>query len=258
MIKNLSPYYVTIPFVAPLSGLTCTEFTLQIFVWDGQKSTPPTSAVYETTIKNPTGSVGNSKFDIANLVSDAIVFTQQEGTGTQLINGNNQVWVKWSTFYKTTQPLDATTPSNINTKLSVKGYSYGFDGENQSTPTNKILLTADDFKVSRNSVFVLPINIDEPVYPAPTAILNSITEIVTGQFQYNFTINFDSNSSFFEIKSSTSAFWLSDGEDTTEFLIGTHTRTLVATPTTALTNFRIRFYYPITNIFVTSNVINLP
>jgi hypothetical protein len=174
MIKNLSPYYLTIPFVAPLSGLTCTEFTLQIFVWDGAKSSPPTSAVYETTIKNPTASVGNSKFDIANLVSDAIIFTQQEGTGTQLINGNNQVWVKWRTFYKTTLASDNTTATNINTELSVKGYAYGFDGENQSTPTNKILLTADDFKVSRNSFFVLPIEIAETTVVLGTLVIQSI------------------------------------------------------------------------------------
>jgi hypothetical protein len=178
MIKTLSPYYLTIPFVAPLSGLTCTEFTLQIFVWDGAKSSPPTSALYESTIKNPTASVGNSKFDIANLISDAIRFTQQEGTGTQLINGNNQVWVKWRTFYKTTLATDNTTATNINTELSVKGYAYGFDGENQSTPTNKILLTSDDFKVSRNSVFVLPIEIAETPVVLGTLLIEDITLVL--------------------------------------------------------------------------------
>ena len=175
MIKTLSPYYLTIPFVAPLSGLTCTEFTLQIFVWDGAKSSPPTSALYESTIKNPTSSVGNSKFDIANLISDAIRFTQQEGSGTDLINGNNQVWVKWQTFYKTTLATDNTTPTNINTVLASKAYAYGFDGENTTTPTNKILLSGNDFKVSRNSIFVLPIEIEQTVIVLGTLTIENIT-----------------------------------------------------------------------------------
>jgi hypothetical protein len=175
MIKTLSPYYLTIPFVAPLSGLTCTEFTLQIFVWNGLKSSPPTSALYESTIKNPTASVGNSKFDIANLISDAIRFTQQEGAGTQLINGNNQVWVKWRTFYKTTLATDNTTPTNINTVLAAKAYAYGMDGENTTTPTNKILLTGDDFKVSNKSIFVLPIEIAETVIVLGTLVIENLT-----------------------------------------------------------------------------------
>lgn len=175
MIKNLSPYYVTIPFVAPLSGLTCTEFTMQLFVWNGLKSTPPTEALYEFTKQNPSSSVGNVKVDIANLISDAIIFTQQEGSGTQLINGNNQVWVKWQTYYKTTSATDNTTPTNINTELSTKGYSYGMDGMNQSTPTNKILLTGDEFKVSNNSIFVLPIETEETVVIPATLTIENIT-----------------------------------------------------------------------------------
>ena len=177
MIKNLSPYYVTIPFVAPLSGLICTEFTMQLFVWNGLKSTPPTEALYEFTKQNPTSSVGSVKVDVANLISDAIIFTQQEGTGTELINGNNQVWVKWRTFYKTTNPTDNTTPTNINTTLSLKGYAYGFDGENTSTPTNKILLTGTDFKVSRNSVFVLPIEIEQTTIVLGTLTIDNLTVV---------------------------------------------------------------------------------
>lgn len=183
MIKNLSPYYVTIPFISPLTSLTCTSYTMQLFVWNGSKSTPPTEPVYEFTKQNPTGSNGNSIVDIANLVSDFIQFSPQEGVGTELINGNNQVWVKWITYYETTNPSDATTPSNTNTKLSLKGYGYGLDGENTTTPTNKILLKGNDFKVSRNSVFVLPIEIDETTIVLGTLTINSI--VSTGSDNYD-------------------------------------------------------------------------
>lgn len=161
MIKSLSPYYVTIPFVSPLSGLTCTSYTLQVFVWNGAKNSQPALPVYEFTKSNPTGSTLTDEIDIANLISDYISFTPQEGIGTQLLEGNNQLWVKWRTFYTTTDSNDAILPSNQNTKLMTKGYSYGMDGKNQSVPSNKILISGDEFKVNRNGTFVLPVLIEE-------------------------------------------------------------------------------------------------
>ena len=139
MIKSLSPYYVSIPFVAPLSGLTCTSYTVALYVWSGDKATPPVEPVYLSTKQNPTGSTSNDSVNIANLISSFIPFTQQEGTSTGLIDGNNQYWVKWQTYYSTSNINDSITPSNVNTKLFVKGYSYGMDGQNAETPVNKIL-----------------------------------------------------------------------------------------------------------------------
>ena len=121
MIKSLSPYYVTIPFVSPLSGLTSNSYTLQLFIWNGAKNEPPALPVYEFTKSNPTGSTLTDEIDIANLISDYISFTPQEGIGTQLLDGNNQLWVKWRTFYTTTDSNDAILPSNQNTKLMIKG-----------------------------------------------------------------------------------------------------------------------------------------
>jgi hypothetical protein len=190
MIKALSPYWIEIPFVSPNTSLTCTDFTLQVFVWNGDKATPPTTPTFEVTKTNPTASTGDSRINIANLVSDFIDFTQQEGTVTSLINGNNQVWVKYRTFYTTTDPEDYTNASNINTSLMLRGYSYGMDGENQSTPTNKILLSGNEFKVSRNSFFVLPIKIDEP---APTPViftLDSISFLSGTTWRFYYTKNF--------------------------------------------------------------------
>ena len=175
MIKALSPYWLSIPLVSPNTSLTCTDFTLQVFVWNGDKGNPPTTPSYEATIKNPTASTTNKRVNIANLISDFVDFTQQEGTTTELLNGNNQNWVKWQTFYTTTEPSDATTPTNQNVELMLRGYSYGMDGENQSTPSNKILLSGNEFKVNRGGVFVLPIEIEEAIPPAPSITITSIT-----------------------------------------------------------------------------------
>lgn len=161
MIKSLSPYYVYIPFVSPLTGLTCTNYTLKLFVWDGMKDEPPATPSYEFTKSNPTNSIGNDEIDISNLINDFIDFTPKKSTITELLTGDNQLWVKWVTFYITTDVDDLTTPTNVNTVLMLKGYSYGMDGANQSIPTNKILLSGNEFKVSRFGSFVLPISIDE-------------------------------------------------------------------------------------------------
>jgi len=187
MIKALSPYWVEIPFVSPNTSLTCTDFTLQVFVWNGDKGTPPSTPSYEITKTNPTASTDVSRINIANLVSDFVDFTQQEGTTTELIDGNNQNWVKWQTFYTTSNPLDATTPSNLNTQLMLRGYSYGMDGENATTPVNKILLNGNEFKVNRNGVFVLPIEIAETTVTLGTLIITNITSLGGDQYEVTFS-----------------------------------------------------------------------
>lgn len=187
MIKSLSPYYVTIPFVSPLTDLTCTKYTLEIYIWNGERSLPPEEPSYSITKTNPTGSTLSDEINIANLISDYISFTPQEGTGTELINGNNQYWIKYQTFYKTSNSLDLTTPTNITTEIFTKGYGYGMDGKNSQTPTNKILLQGSEFKVSRNSVFVLPIEIEKTTIPAPSITIEDITLVSGVDYEITFS-----------------------------------------------------------------------
>lgn len=161
MIKSLSPYYVSIPFVSPLTGLTCTSFTLRLYIWNGLKFNPPANPSYEVTKSNPTASTGNDKINIARLINDFIDFNASNGTTTEVLEGNNQQWVKWETFYETSNPADATTPSNVNTQLMLQGYSYGLDGANAQPPTNKILIPIQDYKVNRSGVFNIPVLVEE-------------------------------------------------------------------------------------------------
>ena len=160
MIKSLSPYYLTIPFIAPISETMCSSFTLQIFVWNGLKNIVPSNTVYEITIDNVTESVDDYKIDIALIVNDFIDFTPFDTTSTELIDGFNQYWVKTQILY-TTEDEDDYVPNYETTVLMTQGYGYGMGGENQQIPTNKILLQGTEFKVNRNGFFVLPILIEE-------------------------------------------------------------------------------------------------
>ena len=252
MIKALSPYWIEIPFVSPNTLLTCTDFTLQIFVWNGEKSDLPITPSYEITKTNPTGSTDVSRVNIANLVSDFIDFTQQEGTATELIDGNNQNWVSWQTFYTTSNPLDATTPSNLNTQLMLRGYSYGMDGENATTPANKILLSGNEFKVNRSGVFVLPIEIEQTILPAPDLVLNSVTLDSGSDYIYNYTINFDITKRYCQYRQTGSTDWYG------AIIVNTGIDEVTATiPLSGSVDFRLSFYDIINNIQVNSNVITL-
>ena len=160
MIKSLSPYNLEIPFVAPISGLTSTSFTLQMFVWNGLKNVVPVNTTYEITIDNPTASTGSHYVNIALIANDFIDFTPYDTTATELIDGNNQYWVKTQVLY-TTADEDDNVPNYESTLLMTAGYGYGMDGENSQIPANNILLTGTEFKVSRDGFFVLPILIEE-------------------------------------------------------------------------------------------------
>jgi hypothetical protein len=170
MIKSLSPYYVTTPLISPFSGLTASEYTLQIFVWNGSKASASATPTYESTKVNTSNSIGSHKINIARLVNDFIDFTPARSNTTEDINGNNQVWVKHQVLYTTTDTEEATLAQNIVVDLMVLGYGYGIEGENTSTPTDKILLQGREFNVQRSGIFNVPVLINETAAALPDAI----------------------------------------------------------------------------------------
>ena len=162
MIKTLSPYYLTIPFVIPVEEITCTSYTLKIYIWDGVKATPPVDASYSITKNNPTASTGSDKINVARLINDYIDFMPATGIATGLIDGDNQRWVKFTVSYPyIIEEVTVISTVNLGTELVLKGYSYGMDGENANTPSNRFLMSGTEFKVNRTGVFNVPIKILE-------------------------------------------------------------------------------------------------
>jgi len=252
MIKTLSTYWLDIPLVSPLTGLTCTEFTLQVFVWSGVKSSPPVLSSYEITKQNPIASIGNARINISNVINDFIQFTPQEGTITELIDGNNQRWVKWQVFYATTEPLDATTPSGTDTKLMVKGYNYGLEAENKETPTNKVLLNGREFKVSRNSFFTVPIEAEETFVAPAFLTIDNMTLISGANWDLFWSGGGNLDDIFFK--------WRLDG--TVPWTIGAETATtdpFSASITAVAGTYNVQLYsYDNDNaIFIYSNIFNI-
>lgn len=256
MIKSLSPYYVTIPFVSPLSGLTCTEYTLDVYVWNGNKNTPPIAPVYTFTKSNPSLSNGNDLIDISNIINDFINFTPKVNNSTDLLDGDNQNWVLWQTYYKTSTPEDLTNPTNVNLELMTKGFGYGMEGQNPQLPTNKILLSGTEFKVNRNGTFVLPILIDESELPESSFILNSVTALEGDFYNYNTTISdFNGNISLF-YRQNGDTEWITS-ERYYSITDGTYDFESLEITLTGDVDFCVGLFFPITASYIYSNVITL-
>jgi hypothetical protein len=157
MIKTLSPYYLNIPLKNPDTLVVCSSYTINIYIWKGNKSAIPATPEYQKTNINATGLDGTDKVNISRIVNDFIDFNFTQSTVTSLEDGNNQAWVLTKLFYDD-EPLAAKFTT---IQLAIKGYGYFKDGSNPILPSNKILLESDEIKVNRNGYFVLPILLDE-------------------------------------------------------------------------------------------------
>ena len=188
MIKSLSAYYLSTPWVSPLTGATATEYTLSIYVWDGEQAAPPLQADYEITKKNHFDEVGNSRVMISRLVNDFILFRPTTLTGTGVLSSDNQVWCKTEVVYTTSNPADTGVIQNASTQLVTKGYGYGIEGDNPQLPTSGILLEGDIFRVSRSSKFTLPLLLD-------VAKTGTVISYPNNQINYSFSLSAVTDSS---------------------------------------------------------------
>lgn len=183
MIKTLTPYYVTIPLVNPLTDVVCDSYTIKIFIWAGNKTAVPSLPEYEITKVNAAAANGNEKVNISRIVNDFIDFNFEQSLVTSLENSNNQVWVRFYVLYND-QP---TIPQLQFVELAIKGYGYFLEGENPDVPINNHLINLNEYKVNRNGYFVLPIQLQESEPPLPSITITGITDIGGGQFELSFT-----------------------------------------------------------------------
>ena len=176
MIKTLSPHYITTPFLVPTSGQTCTKYTLEIYIYTGDKGVDtPADPTYSITINNPTASTGNSKINISRLINSYLDFTPVTLGSTSLVNSDNQIWVRTQTKYYVNDVL-INFNFNQDTQIALKGYGFGLDGENPDTPDNKVLMRVGDYTMSESGTFIVPIELDETVPTPPTIGIVSIIQ----------------------------------------------------------------------------------
>jgi hypothetical protein len=252
MIKTLSPYYITVPFVNPDTEVVCDSYTINIYIWNGAKNAVPSTPEYSKTIINASASNGSSKIEIAKLVNDFIDFDCVNPGVTSLENGNNQVWVKTEIVYND-QPT-VTHDEQIN--MALKGYGYFLDGENSQIPSNKILIYGDEFKVNRNGFICLPIVMNEGDVPLPSFMLNSVTSMGSGIYEYNATlVDFDGNLSLF-YRQQGDTVWITS-KRYYDYTDGTYDFLSNTISLTGNVEFVVGLFYPEIGEHIYSNIITL-
>ena len=153
MIRALSPFYIDTPLV--YGGVTCAKYTLNVWVWNGDKSTPDSTNSYQITYENTTASTGSHSININAIIQDYIEFKEPTPSlvaGVQVIDGNNQQWVYSYVTYDA-----VATIQNEATDIMVLGYAYGNEGRNVTSVKNNTLLIPQQYKVNRQGSFVFPI-----------------------------------------------------------------------------------------------------
>jgi len=153
MIRALSPFYIDTPLV--YGGVTCDKYTLNVWVWNGDKSTPDSTNSYQITYENTAASTGTHSININAIIQDYIEFKEPSPSlvaGVQVIDGDNQQWVYTFVTYD-----DLATVEHEATDIMTLGYAYGNEGRNVTTVSNKTLLIPQQYKINRQGSFVFPI-----------------------------------------------------------------------------------------------------
>jgi hypothetical protein len=182
MIKSLSTFNLIIPLVSQITSATSTEYKLNVYLWSGAAASPPATPTYEITKLNFESSTGNDRINIARLVNDYIEFMPVTSATTGTVNAVNQVWCKTTVEYTTGNGADTGVEQGAATRIVVKGYGSGLEGENPAAKTDGILIDGDLFRIGRSSKFQIPLYLNATKdgtvisYPSETEIDYTIDE----------------------------------------------------------------------------------
>ena len=120
VINARSPYFIK--YTA--GSIALTEVSLEIRIWNGLKTSPPTSATYTIT-KTPLEQVANNTitFEISELIRDYL-YTEYYNLAV------DAVWVKLDA---TKTFSDTSTSTETDTLLALDGFGYFEEGSNPRT-----------------------------------------------------------------------------------------------------------------------------
>lgn len=195
MILTKSPHYITIPWLSPSSVIVPDKYILEIYAWNGLKTSVPATPLYEEENINPLGLSGSLDVNISSYVNDILSVSPYRGLLTGVIANNASVWVKTQVIYY--MEGVAQSPEFVSTDLAVRGYGYGIEGKNTTTPANDILAYGTEIKVSSQSNFILPFKASETLatditiesfpdnnisYSVSLPLTNNSTDLVSSAF----------------------------------------------------------------------------
>ena len=181
MILSLSTYNLIVPFVSPLTSATCTEYTVNVYIWQGESAAVPAEPEYVITKENHADSAGNDRLQIGRLVNDYIEFLPTNSASMEELVVTSVVWVKTEVIYTTANPSDDDVKQSPLTQLALKGYGYGNEGENPQPRTDGIFVESDLTRVSRNSSTTIGLLLDE-------AKVGTVISYPANELDYSFSL----------------------------------------------------------------------
>lgn len=158
MINARSTNYQTIEFENPLTNVDCDSYILKLYIWKGFNYSVPGTATYSLTRKNYEASSGSEDVEIGKIVKSYLDPGLTDiTTGADYITQNRfgNTWVKITVTYD-----DDSVEQTLSTITGLYGYGYGNEGLNPQFPADRILITNRIFKVSRNTLFTIPVYMD--------------------------------------------------------------------------------------------------
>lgn len=202
MIKTLSPYFFEVPLTDPITGLVCSKFKVDLYVWVGERDATPSQPAYTSTLINAEQSSGVKLVQVGSMLNDFIEWDSNSSGITTLSYSNSQVWSLINITY------DELTNASISIfNLGLKGYGYFMDGNNPQPPSNKWLINGDDFSVQRNGMFCLSLLMQEAIPAPPPEDEFKITSIEEDGVTINFVNDLDSNLVFVQVSTDGGVTW---------------------------------------------------
>lgn len=154
MILTKSPHYIDVPWMSPSSAVVPDKYILKIYIWKGLKASVPATPNYEEENINPLGLTGSIGINISPYINDILTTKVARGVNTGVIASESAVWVKTEVIYYINGV--AQSPEFVVIDSAVRGYGYGIEGRNTTTPVNNVLAFGLDVTVSDSSNFILP------------------------------------------------------------------------------------------------------
>lgn len=177
MIKTLSPYLINIPWLSPSSDTTPDKYVLNVYVWSGLKADVPTLPTYEQENSNPLGRLGSTDVNISRLINGFINVPIIADTTTSLNDASSLIWVKTEVIYYIGGV--AQSPEFVNIDSAIRGYGYGIEGTNTSTPVNGYLATTSEQKVYKDGVYIFAFLASESMSTVIRLQSESVTKTLT-------------------------------------------------------------------------------
>jgi len=147
-----SPHYINVPF----NFSTTTGINAEVFIWDGDLTTVPSTPIYEITKSRPTTDFNEFNINVSKIVRDNLEPSINiDLTSTPKIVDSTDDSVKWVKYVVNYIDAEETQPEISFTISSVDGYGEYLEGVNP-TPSLDWLSDCNIRKVSRDGIIVLP------------------------------------------------------------------------------------------------------